>query len=133
MKVLLLENIHKSAENYFKKKKYEFEVYKDSLDENELIEKLKGVEILGIRSKTQVTQKVIENAKDLCAIGAFCIGTNQIDINASDKYGIVTFEYCYVVAVLSDVLTFNHEKTKKVQEELKCILEISFFLYSYQR
>jgi D-3-phosphoglycerate dehydrogenase len=52
---------------------------------------LKGVNILGIRSKTQVTDKVLENARDLIAIGAFCIGTNQIDIDACNKRGIAIF------------------------------------------
>ena len=91
MKVLLLENIHPKAEAYFKKKKYEVEVFGDSLDENELIAKLQGVNVLGIRSKTQITANVIQNSPDLVSIGAFCIGTNQIDLTACNKAGVVVF------------------------------------------
>ncbi|MBN2279935.1 MAG: phosphoglycerate dehydrogenase [Candidatus Marinimicrobia bacterium] len=91
MKILLLENIHPVAEEYFKKKNYELETVNDSLDENELIEKLQDVHILGIRSKTQITAEVIKNNPSLEAIGAFCIGTNQIDMEACNKYGVAVF------------------------------------------
>lgn len=91
MKILLLENIHKHAEEFFRKKGYEVETYKDSLDEDELIARLQDVNILGIRSKTQITTKVVENAPKLFAIGAFCIGTNQVDIDACNKRGIAVF------------------------------------------
>lgn len=91
MKVLLLENIHPKAEAFFNKKNYEVEIFGDSLDENELIAKLQGVNVLGIRSKTQITEKVIKNCPELRAIGAFCIGTNQIDIKACNKAGVAVF------------------------------------------
>ena len=91
MKVLLLENIHPKAEEYFSKKNFEILTCNDSLDERELIKKLQGVEILGIRSKTQITETVINHASKLIAIGAFCIGTNQIDIEACNKAGIAIF------------------------------------------
>ncbi len=91
MKVLLLENIHQEAENYFRKKGFTVETYKNSLDEVELIKHLDGVSILGIRSKTQITPNVIDQANQLIAIGAFCIGTNQIDIPACNQAGIAVF------------------------------------------
>jgi len=91
MKVLLLENIHPKAEEYFKKKNYEVEIHGSSLDENELISKLQGVSVLGIRSKTHISEKVIQSCPDLEAIGAFCIGTNQINIAACNKAGVAVF------------------------------------------
>ncbi|MCC5930610.1 MAG: phosphoglycerate dehydrogenase [Cyclobacteriaceae bacterium] len=89
--VLLLENVHPMAEKLLREEGYNVEVYPAGLDEDELCEKIKNVSILGIRSKTQVTQKVIDHANRLMAIGAFCIGTNQIDLQACLKKGIVVF------------------------------------------
>jgi D-3-phosphoglycerate dehydrogenase len=91
IKVLLLENIHPLAEELLKKEGYSLEVHPGGLDEEELCERIKGVSILGIRSKTQVTEKVIARANRLIAIGAFCIGTNQIDLEACSRKGIAVF------------------------------------------
>jgi D-3-phosphoglycerate dehydrogenase len=95
IKVLLLENIHPMAEEILRKEGYSLEVYAGGLDEDELCERVKGVSILGIRSKTQVTAKVIEAADRLIAVGAFCIGTNQIDLDACSKKGIAVFNAPY--------------------------------------
>jgi D-3-phosphoglycerate dehydrogenase / 2-oxoglutarate reductase len=89
--VLLLENVHPRAVAYLKKEGYKVDIHAGGLDEDELCEKIKKVSILGIRSKTQVTEKVIESANRLIAIGAFCIGTNQIDLNACSSKGIAVF------------------------------------------
>jgi len=89
--VLLLENIHPRAVELMKDEGYNVEVYPGGLDEDELCEKIKNVSILGIRSKTQVTKKVVESANRLIAVGAFCIGTNQIDLNACLEKGIAVF------------------------------------------
>lgn len=89
--VLLLENIHPHAVEVLKEEGYNVEVYPAGLDENELCEKIKGVSILGIRSKTQVTAKVLENADRLISVGAFCIGTNQVDLEACLKKGVAVF------------------------------------------
>ncbi|MEM9297501.1 MAG: phosphoglycerate dehydrogenase [Bacteroidota bacterium] len=89
--VLLLENIHPKAVELMKEEGYKVEVYPAGLDEDELCEKIKDVSILGIRSKTQVTARVLENANRLIAIGAFCIGTNQIDLAACNKKGVAVF------------------------------------------
>ncbi len=91
MKVLLLENIHEKAEEYFQQKKFDMETVKDSLDEKELTEKIQDVDLLGIRSKTQITDTVLKAADNLKAIGAFCIGTNQIDLDACNQTGIAVF------------------------------------------
>jgi D-3-phosphoglycerate dehydrogenase len=89
--VLLLENVHPVAIELMKSEGFNVESYPAGLDENELCEKIKNVSVLGIRSKTQVTAKVIEHANRLMVIGAFCIGTNQIDLKAATKKGIAVF------------------------------------------
>jgi len=61
----------------------------------ELIKKIKGIHVLGIRSKTQVTQKVLDAADKLLVVGAFCIGTTQIDLHAAKKRGVVVFNAPY--------------------------------------
>ena len=66
-------------------------MYKRQLDEDELISALDGVQLLGIRSKTQVSERVLAQATDLRAIGAFCIGTNQIDVRAAAQRGVAVF------------------------------------------
>ncbi|MBZ0204408.1 MAG: phosphoglycerate dehydrogenase [Ignavibacteria bacterium] len=91
IKVLLLENIHKDAVKLFKQEGYSVEVISKSLGESELAEKIKDVSVLGIRSKTQVTEKVLNKAKKLLAVGAFCIGTNQIDLDACSSRGVIVF------------------------------------------
>lgn len=91
IKVLLLENVHQNAVKIFRNEGYQVEHIKKSLSENELAEKIKDISILGIRSKTQVTKKVLENAKRLIGIGAFCIGTNQIDLDEALLKGIAAF------------------------------------------
>lgn len=89
--VLLLENIHTKAVELMKEEGYNVEVYPAGLDEDELCEKVKDVSVLGIRSKTQVTARVLQNANRLISIGAFCIGTNQIDLAACNKKGVAVF------------------------------------------
>lgn len=91
IKVLLLENIHPMAERSLKEEGYQVEVHSDGMDEDELAEQVKTVSILGIRSKTQITEKVIANARRLLAVGAFCIGTNQIDLQACLRKGVAVF------------------------------------------
>jgi D-3-phosphoglycerate dehydrogenase len=89
--VLLLENVHPVALELMKAEGFNVETYPAGLDEDELCEKIKNVSVLGIRSKTQVTAKVLENASRLMVIGAFCIGTNQIDLKAATKKGVAVF------------------------------------------
>jgi D-3-phosphoglycerate dehydrogenase len=93
--VLLLENVHPFAVDVLKKEGFNVEVYPAGLDEDELCEKIKNVSVLGIRSKTMVTARVLENANRLMAIGAFCIGTNQIDLKEATRRGIAVFNAPY--------------------------------------
>lgn len=90
-KVLLLENIHPDAALRFREAGYEVEEVPSSLGEEELIRRLEGVSVLGIRSKTQLTRSVVEASQGLVAVGAFCIGTNQIDLEACLERGVVVF------------------------------------------
>ncbi|NQZ76416.1 MAG: phosphoglycerate dehydrogenase [Ekhidna sp.] len=91
IKALVLENIHERAIDRLKREGYQVEVHPAGMTESELAEAIKDVSILGIRSKTQVTEKVLKNAKRLLSIGAFCIGTNQIDLTAALKKGVAVF------------------------------------------
>lgn len=95
IKVLLLENVHPVAVQLFEQEGFNVEIRKGALDEDELIEAIRDVSILGIRSKTMVTSRVLENAGKLMTIGAFCIGTNQIDLAACTERGIAVFNAPY--------------------------------------
>lgn len=95
IKVLLLENVHPAAVASFQNQGFDVEFHKGAMDEEELAEKIREVSILGIRSKTNVTAKVLANADKLLCIGAFCIGTNQIDLKAAEKKGISVFNAPY--------------------------------------
>ena len=95
IKILLLENVHPAAFDNLSEDGFSVELVKHSLPEEELIEKIKGVHVLGIRSKTQVTEKVLEAANKLLVIGAFCIGTTQIDLISAKKKGVVVFNAPY--------------------------------------
>tara|TARA_R110002020_G_scaffold91560_1_gene222178 strand:- start:13213 stop:15105 length:1893 start_codon:yes stop_codon:yes gene_type:complete len=95
IKILLLENVHTAAFENLSNEGFSVELVKHSLPEEELIEKIKGVHVLGIRSKTQVTQKVVDAADKLLVVGAFCIGTTQIDLDHCKRKGIVVFNAPY--------------------------------------
>lgn len=95
IKVLLLENVHTAAFDNLSEDGFSVELIKHSLSEEELLEKIKGVHVLGIRSKTQVTQTVLDAADKLLVVGAFCIGTTQIDLETAKKKGVVVFNAPY--------------------------------------
>jgi D-3-phosphoglycerate dehydrogenase len=91
MKALFLENIHEAAAAPFARGGYEVKTLPGSLDEATLLKEVKDVEALGIRSKTKVTARVLEAAPKLLVVGAFCIGTDQIDLPACSDRGIAVF------------------------------------------
>lgn len=95
IKILLLENVHPAAFDNLSEDGFSVELVKHSLPEKELIEKIKGVHVLGIRSKTQVTERVLEAANKLLVVGAFCIGTTQINLEAAKKKGVIVFNAPY--------------------------------------
>ena len=90
-KVLLLENIHLDAVERLAKEGYHIEALERGLNEDELIRAVRDVQLLGIRSGTTITERVLDAAPGLVAIGAFCIGTNQIDLAAASRRGIAVF------------------------------------------
>ncbi|TPX15149.1 uncharacterized protein E0L32_004707 [Thyridium curvatum] len=91
IKILLLENVNKSGQDILKGQGYQVEFLKTSLPEDQLIEKIRDVHVIGIRSKTKLTEKVLREAKNLLVIGCFCIGTNQVDLEYAAKHGIAVF------------------------------------------
>ncbi len=95
MKALLLENIHPVAVQALEGFGMDVRLEKGAMDEDELIEALDGVDVLGIRSKTHVTRRVLEARPDLMVIGAFCIGTNQIDLEAAAETATAVFNAPY--------------------------------------
>ncbi|MFT5943368.1 MAG: D-3-phosphoglycerate dehydrogenase, partial [Sediminicola sp.] len=95
IKILLLENVHEAAFVNLSNEGFTVELVKSSLSEEDLIEKIKGVHVLGIRSKTQVTKKVLDAADKLMVVGAFCIGTTQIDLDNCRRKGVVVFNAPY--------------------------------------
>ncbi len=91
IKVLLLENIHETARHLIREDGLDLEVLSGALSEEQLLEKIPEVHIIGLRSKTQLTAPVIAAANKLLAIGCFCIGTNQVDLQAAHDKGIPVF------------------------------------------
>ena len=95
IRILLLENIHPAAVERLEEAGYTVETRKGALDEDALIEAVRGVHVLGVRSKTQVSAKVLQAADRLMAVAAFCIGTNQIDLDAAAARGVAVFNAPY--------------------------------------
>lgn len=96
IKFLLLEGVHQSAVDALSNAGFtEVEYLKTALPEDELIERIKGVHFVGIRSRTQLTERVFAVADDLMAVGCFCIGTNQVDLGAAVSRGISVFNAPY--------------------------------------
>ncbi|HCR95919.1 MULTISPECIES: phosphoglycerate dehydrogenase [Halomonas] len=96
IKILLLEGVHQSAVDNFQNAGYEnIEHLPTSLDEASLIEKIRDVHFIGIRSRTQLNERVFAAAEKLVGVGCFCIGTNQVDLNAALKRGIAVFNAPY--------------------------------------
>jgi D-3-phosphoglycerate dehydrogenase len=118
--VLLLENIHPTATEIFERNGFVVHTHAGSLGEDELIEALQGMTMVGIRSNTKVTEKVLEHT-ELQAIGAFCIGTNQIDLAAAATRGIAAFNAPYsntrsvVELVIGEIIALARRLPEKTQ------------------
>ncbi|WP_233624873.1 phosphoglycerate dehydrogenase [Actinoplanes sp. ATCC 53533] len=119
VRVLLLESIHPDAVSRLEAEGYQVESVAGALDEVELVERIRGVRLLGIRSKTRVTAKVLEAADSLVAIGAFCIGTDQIDLPAASQAGIAVFNAPFsntrsvVELALAEIVAMTRRLTEK--------------------
>ena len=121
MKALLLEGIHPVAAQALRRAGLEVDVRPGSLSEDELLAELPGVSLLGIRSNTKVTAKVLEAGTDLLALGCFCIGTNQVDLAAAAERGTAVFNAPFsntrsvVELVLGEIIALARRLTEKTQ------------------
>jgi D-3-phosphoglycerate dehydrogenase len=119
VRVLLLESIHPDAVSRLSAEGYQVESVAGALDEVELIERIQDVHLLGIRSKTQVTAKALEAARSLVAIGAFCIGTDQIDLGAAAQSGVAVFNAPFsntrsvVELAVAEIIAMTRRLTEK--------------------
>ena len=91
VRILLLEGIHPAAVDIFKEAGYEARVVKSAMSNQELLDVIEPIHVLGIRSKTQIRQPAIGASKRLLAIGCFCIGTDQVDLDAAASKGVPVF------------------------------------------
>jgi D-3-phosphoglycerate dehydrogenase len=118
-RALLLESVHDDAAFVLRDAGYDVERLATALGEDELVERVAGVSLLGLRSNTTVTRRVIEAADELVAIGAFCIGTNQIDLVAATERGVAVFNAPFsntrsvVELALSELIALTRRLTDK--------------------
>ena len=119
VRVLLLEQIHPDATALLTSAGFQVETLDRALDEDELVERVGDVTLLGIRSKTHVTVRVLEAAPELVAIGAFCIGTNQIDLGGASERGVTVFNAPYsntrsvVELAIAEIVALTRRLTEK--------------------
>jgi D-3-phosphoglycerate dehydrogenase len=121
VQVLLLEQIHPDAEDILRSAGFSVESEPRALDEDELAARLADVALLGLRSKTHVTRRVLEAAPNLVAIGAFCIGTNQIDLQTASERGVTVFNAPFsntrsvVELAIAEIIAMTRRLTEKNQ------------------
>ena len=119
VRALLVENIHPDAVRVLESEGFEVELLERALPEPELVEKLAGVHLLGIRSGTNVTAVALAAAPDLLAVGAFCIGTNQIDLHRAAEAGVAVFNAPFsntrsvVELALAEIIALTRRLTGK--------------------
>jgi D-3-phosphoglycerate dehydrogenase len=119
MRALLLEAIHDDAAFALRDAGFEVERLERGLAEDELVDKLAGVHVLGLRSNTHLTRRALEAGADLLAVGAFCIGTNQIDLAAASERGVAVFNAPFsntrsvVELALAEIISLTRRLTDK--------------------
>jgi len=119
VRALLLEQIHPDAESILRSAGFEVRTMDRALDEDELVEAVGDVTLLGIRSKTHVSRRVLEAAPHLLAVGAFCIGTNQIDLLAASERGVTVFNAPFsntrsvVELAIAEIISMTRRLTEK--------------------
>ena len=119
MKALLLENIHPDGRELLAARGVDVDARDEALGEDALIEALDGVSLLGIRSATHVTEAVVRARPHLLAVGAYCIGTNQIDLNAAGEAGVAVFNAPFsntrsvVELALAEIIALARRLTEK--------------------
>ena len=118
-RALLIENLHPVATEILSSSGFEVTSRTGAMDEAELIAAMPGTTLLGIRSKTQITERVLDAAPDLVAIGAYCIGTNQIDLRAAAARGIAVFNAPFsntrsvVELTLAEIIALTRRLTER--------------------
>jgi D-3-phosphoglycerate dehydrogenase / 2-oxoglutarate reductase len=119
IRILLLEGCHQSAVDLFSAEGFAVETCPKALSEEELSNRIRGVHVLGIRSKTRVTEAVLANADRLLAIGCFCIGTDQVDLAAAEAQGVPVFNAPFsntrsvAELVLAEIIALSRNITDK--------------------
>jgi D-3-phosphoglycerate dehydrogenase len=119
VRALLLENVHPDAVSLLEETGMHVDLAPRAFDERELAERLPGIHLLGIRSKTEVSAAVLDAAPDLLAIGAFCIGTNQIDLTAASDRGVGVFNAPFsntrsvVELAIAEIISLTRRLTQK--------------------
>ena len=118
-RALLLESIHDDAAFTLREAGFDVERVAGALDEDDLVAALPGVALLGLRSNTRLTARAVQAAPDLVAVGAFCIGTNQIDLSACSQAGVAVFNAPFsntrsvVELALSEIIALTRRLTDK--------------------
>ncbi len=118
-RALLLEQIHPAAATILSDAGFQVESSSRALDEDELVTRLPDFVLLGIRSKTQVTERTLDAAAGLVAVGAFCIGTNQIDLGAATERGVTVFNAPFsntrsvVELAIAEIISMTRRLTEK--------------------
>lgn len=119
IKILLLENINNQAIVSFRDQGYQVESYRDALPESVLVDKIRDVHAIGIRSKTKLSQEVLKHAKNLMVIGCYCIGTNQVDLDYAANMGVAVFNSPFsnsrsvAELVLADIISLARRITDR--------------------
>jgi D-3-phosphoglycerate dehydrogenase len=125
VKVLLLENIHPAAVETLERHGHDVELRPASMSEDELVSALHGVQLLGIRSNTTITPRVLAQAPELLAVGCFCIGTNQVDLTEAARRGVAVFNAPFsntrsvVELVIGEIIALGRrlpEKTRRMHD-----------------
>jgi D-3-phosphoglycerate dehydrogenase len=119
LRVLLLEQIHPEAEEILRSAGFEVESLSRALDEDELVDRIGDIALIGVRSKTHITRRVLDAAPNLVAVGAFCIGTNQIDLDAASERGVTVFNAPFsntrsvVELAIAEIISMTRRLTEK--------------------
>lgn len=122
IRVLLLEGIHPSAQALVLEQGFQLEVVSGALSESELVDRIRDIHVLGIRSKTQVTARALAEGRRLLALGAFCIGTNQIDLQAASLSGVAVFNAPFsntrsvAELVMAEIVALSRKLVDRSQE-----------------
>ena len=122
IKILLLENIHPVAKEAFSAEGFRVETASGALPEAELAARVRDAHVLGIRSKTQVTPKVLDEGKRLLAVGAFCIGTNQVALGPANTHGVPVFNAPFsntrsvAELILAEIVMLSRQLGDRVRE-----------------